>query len=584
MKIKVNRNIIWTNIFAETLVKSGVRYACISPGSRSTPLTFAFAQNKNIKTFVNIDERSNGFFALGLAKATKTPVVLICTSGTAVAEFYPAIIEAYQNRIPLIVCTADRPPELQNRGANQTINQYNIYANHILHFENAGLPDISNDKIDYIRSLARFSFEKSINESGPVHINFPFNKPFEPDDFTDEIDEGVLNFSSENIFEPKKISNEIDEEKFSEIVNTISQSSKGLIIVGPNEGDEFFATNIIELSKRINAPVLADASSNLRFGKFAKENIISNFEGFIRTKKFTKENIPDFIFQFGRTVTSKGLETYLEKVQTKRFLINKFGDVFDPANKAEFSLAISAVEFCQKAISIFNESNFENNKIYLNKFIEAENVSNQILEDYFLNKKFPFEKFIIDELIELIPAESNLMISNSMPIRDFDYFAKKSDKLISVFQNRGASGIDGIISTALGIYTATKKITLLLTGDLAFYYDMNGLLAARNYKIPLVIILINNNGGGIFEMLPVSKYGNVFDEFFTTPHNLDFSIFVTGYGGNYFSPKTKNEFKESLERSISEKTFSVIEIKTNSKISAELRKEYWNKIQERIDK
>ncbi len=200
MKIKVNRNILWTETFVNELVFLGVKYACISPGSRNTSLTLAFSDNKKIKSFVHIDERSSGFFALGLAKASNTPVAVICTSGTAVAELYPSIIEAYQNKVPLIICTADRPPELIGVGTNQTIFQNDIYKNHIRWFANTGTPKTTLSGIKKIKNIARKAFEESfIKNRGPVHLNFPFRKPFEPNSITDEIDNKILTYSKKNI-------------------------------------------------------------------------------------------------------------------------------------------------------------------------------------------------------------------------------------------------------------------------------------------------------------------------------------------------------------------------------------------------
>src|SRR3990172_10582258 len=193
MKKKINRNYFWAETFIKELSSIGVKYACISPGSRNTALTLAVANNKKIKSFVHIDERCSAFFALGIAKASGTPVILLCTSGTATAELYPAIIEAYQQRIPLIICTADRPPELLNTGANQTINQWNLYRNHIRWFKNIGLPDTSVNRITALKKTAVKAFEVSLKEKkGPVHLNFPFRKPLEPTSFTDEIDAELL--------------------------------------------------------------------------------------------------------------------------------------------------------------------------------------------------------------------------------------------------------------------------------------------------------------------------------------------------------------------------------------------------------
>jgi 2-succinyl-5-enolpyruvyl-6-hydroxy-3-cyclohexene-1-carboxylate synthase len=191
------------------------------------------------------------------------------------------------------------------------------------------------------------------------------------------------------------------------------------------------------------------------------------------------------------------------------------------------------------------------------------------------HSKFPNECRIIEELINVMPSKSQLMISNSMPIRDFDYFAPTTPKNIAIFNNRGASGIDGITSTALGLAVLEKKPTVLLTGDSAFYYDLNSLLAAKKYKIPLIIILINNNGGGIFEVLPISKYGKVFNDFFVSPHNLDFSAFVNAFGGNYSLVKNWENFKFEFKKALTKKTFSVLEIKTDAFASLKLRQAYW---------
>ncbi len=210
-KIKINRNILWARSFVNELAVLGVKYVSISPGSRNTPLTIAFANNKAIKSFIHIDERCSGFFALGLAKASNSPVAVVCTSGTATVELYPSIVEAYQQRVPLIICTADRPPELLNMGANQTINQNNIYRNHIRWFYNAGLPDPDMKSIRNIKLAANNAvFYSTIKSRGPVHLNFPFKKPFEPDSFTDEIDQKLLIFAGDTLSISKKQSTGCD--------------------------------------------------------------------------------------------------------------------------------------------------------------------------------------------------------------------------------------------------------------------------------------------------------------------------------------------------------------------------------------
>jgi len=587
--MKINRNILWTETFVNELSSAGVKYACISPGSRNTPLTLAFAGNKKIKSFVHIDERSCAFFGLGLAKSSRSPVVLVSTSGTATAEFYPAIIEAYQQRIPLIVCTADRPPELLDCGANQTINQNNLYKNHIRWFLDVGLPEPITRRIKHIKVVARRAvYESLIRSKGPVHLNFPFRKPFEPDAFTDDVSQEILDLANELSFDKEEFFKEdeknISNEKwFIEIFNHLKNFEKGLIIAGPENYDPAFHRKCQELSQELGYPILADGASQLRFGSHNKNNVLSNFEGFLRSEFFVNNNKPDVILQFGRTITSKAMDIYLEKCSAARFMINEFGDWFDPSNKATAAVSCKPFLFCEKMLKIIRSEKIDR-KIngWQNTFIEAEKISNSIKSEIINESDSINEARIVNEIIINLPENSHIMISNSMPIRDFDYFAGNTNKNITIYNNRGASGIDGIISTALGIAADRNKPAFLITGDLAFYYDLNGLLAAKKYSIPLIIILINNNGGGIFEVLPISKYKDVFDEFFLAPHCLDFSYFVKGYSGNYSSIEDWEDFRKTFSSALKSNKFSVLEIKTDAAKSLELRKKYWREIEKQL--
>jgi len=590
MKIKINRNVFWTETFVKELSLQGVKYASISPGSRNTPLTIAFAKNKKIKTYIHIDERSSGFFALGLAKASGTPVAIVCTSGTATAELYPAIIEAYQQRVPLIVCTADRPPELLDMGANQTINQRNIYKNHIRYFNDVGLPTPTVKKIQQLKNTAqRAVLESTAKSRGPVHLNFPFRKPFEPKTYTDEIDSKILEFSNKKIKQNKAVINLLDKDIskqpwFNKIIRQIKKSKKGLIIVGPENYNSKFLKNCQTLSHKLGYPVLADGTSQLRFGRHPKENIITVFDAFLRSNKFVQNHQPDIILQFGRTITSKGLDTFLEKCDAPRFMINEYGDWFDPSDQAVGSYACKPYLFCEKILEHINlNTQHKKNHIWLKSFKNAEAVSLKLKNRIVDNSSFPNEGRIINEIIKTVPDDCQIMLSNSMPVRDFDYFASNTNKKIVIFNNRGASGIDGITSTALGISAAGNKPTVLITGDLAFYYDMNGLLSARNYKIPLVIVLINNNGGGIFEILPISNYKEIFNKYFVVPHNMDFSPFVKAYGGRYKGIKSWKDFNISLRSAIRSKKLNVIEVKTNASKSLQIRKKFWKAVSEKLN-
>ncbi len=597
MKIKINRSILWTESFVNELVSAGIKYVCISPGSRNTPLTLAFARNKKIRSYILVDERSCAFFALGLAKSSNTPVVLVCTSGTATAEFYPAIIEAYQQRVPLIVCTADRPPELQGVGANQTINQNNLYKNHICWFVDVGLPQPSLKGIRHIKAIAqRGVFESFVKSKGPVHLNFPFRKPFEPESYTDEINNDLLEFSKNFSFKQQfalngKDSKNIKNQKwFREIAGMIIKSKRILIIAGPENYNSAFPANVMNLAKELCCPIIADGCSNIRFGSHDKDYIISNFDAFLRSESFTRKLKPDLILHFGRTITSKALDTFLENCNTARYMINDSGDWFDPSNKALGAFDCKPFLFCEKMTEFLEKKKLTKKffpgkrdaESWLDRFLNADKISQKIKSSVIEKSKPLNETRIISEILKLIPSGSQIMLSNSLPVRDFDSFAQCSGKQITVFNNRGASGIDGIISTALGIKTGCNKPTVLITGDLAFYYDINGLLAAKKYSLPLIIILVNNNGGGIFHILPISNYGKVFNDFFTTPHNLDFSHFVRAFGGNYKKVKSWSGFRTVFKNSFKGKNFSVIEIQTKAAQSLKLRKKFWNEVSKKL--
>jgi len=584
---KVNRNFLWSEIFVEQLVQLGIKYACISPGSRSAPLTYSLAENKNIKCFVNIDERSSAFFALGLAKASSSPVVVVTTSGTATAELYPAIIEAYQQRTSLIVCTADRPPELKNSGANQMINQKNIYRNHIRWFKDIGLPELSDKKLSRLMLIT----QKAINiatkkDKGPVHLNFPFRKPLEPVSFTDEIDEllieSLIKKTHENNHSPESLITKREKKLISKIAGRILTSQRGLIIAGPQDYNLKAIKAINSLSEITGFPVLADAASQLRFNS-SNNLIISNYDAFLKSEMFRQKFKPDIILQFGRTSTSSSLENYFEEIDADRFVINEFGDRFDPSGKAKSIIKFKPEIFCNELIKYLKEINFSKplndwSKVFQTADISVEGIKSKII----LNSSFPNEARIISELIKVIPPKSSIMVGNSLPIRDLDCFAGSMENNLKIFFNRGASGIDGITSTALGI-SIHNKSTVLITGDLSFLHDVNALIAAKKNPVPLVIILINNNGGGIFDALPIKEYKELFRKYFKAPQYQNIKSVVEAFGHNHTLIESWNHLSESVTASLGKKSLTVLEIKTNSVSSHKLREKYWMLVKDKIN-
>lgn len=589
MRTKVNRNILWTRIFVDQLAELGVQHACISPGSRSTPLTYILSRNRKIKSFVHFDERSSAFFALGLAKATGKPVMVVTTSGTAVAELYPAIIEAYQQRTPLIICTADRPAELIGTGANQTINQHNIFKNHIRWFRDLGLPSISEVGFHHLQKIAIRAFRICLFEDrGPVHLNFPFKKPLEPFSYTDKITKRILQIK------PQKASSHISKSvysgiersiQFKKIASKILESERGLILAGPLEYDLKLIRKVKEFSSVLKYPIIADGISQFRLGSGKNDkSVISNFNSILSSDKFLEEHNPEIIIQFGKSPTSAYLESFLENTDASRYLINEFGDDHDPLRNANGIVKADPIETCELLISSLKEEGINRNiSDWFNNLIKADEFSEKVKTGIIEKAKFPNEPSVIYEVIKALPSGSNLIIGNSLPVRDMDYFTSKALKKVIIHFNRGASGIDGVTSTALGI-AAKKNAAVLITGDLSFLHDLNSLSSAINYSIPLTIIIINNNGGGIFESLPIANKVKHFDKFFIAPHNLELGDIARSFGINYYLINSKRSLQKQLKNSISKKITTVLEVQTDAGKSVELRTKIFNQVKKRLNK
>lgn len=584
MKIKVNRNFIWAEKFANHLAEAGVKHVCISPGSRSTPLTLAFERNKKFKKHIFVDERQSGFFALGLAKQTNLPVAVVTTSGTAAVELYPAIVEAYQNRVPLIICTADRPARLRNKGANQTINQDNLYKNHIRFFYDAGLPDIAKNSLRKLLQKTEEAFRISlIVDRGPVNINFQFDKPLEPhlsNDLLSETDLAeVETVAASKIFYGSEFLFKVEDLTY--ITNKIRKAKKGLIVVGPANFHEPLKNKIKQLSGSLGFPIFADGSSQFRTGVKEKDLIITNYDTFLRSNEFIAKFQPDIILQFGRTPTSVFLENYFAKINSERFLINEYGDSYDPSANASKIIKADVYSFCDKLLKEFGNSSKNIISGWLKFLLKLDDLCEWLKVEFINNSHLIDETNTIVHISRNIPENSVLFISNSTPIRDLDYFLQKTNKKYTIHQNRGASGIDGIISSALGIAEATKQRTFLLIGDLAFYHDLSSLHNAKAKYINLTIILINNNGGGLFNFLPLSEERDVFRKYFQTPLSLDYEKIVKTFGIDYKLVKTSTQLNLAINR-LSDIPL-VIEIKTDAVESLKKRKDYWENAIKEID-
>ena len=571
MKKYFNRNHFWADLFVNQLMVWGIKHVCISPGSRNTPLTMAFATNKKFKKIILADERSSGFFALGISKDSLKPVVVVTTSGTAVAELYPAIIEAYYERIPMIICTADRPKFLRNTGANQTINQDNIFSNHIRYFKDLELPSLNKAKLkSYIHGISESVKTAVLTDPGPVHLNFPFKKPLEPNSFSDNINLKLSEFLTPAL--PKEMSKpKID---LRNVFNKLENSSRPLIHFGWDNYDKELYKILSKISVKHKIPVLVDGATDLRFTNFGNSSFFTNHSSFISHIRKS----PDIIIQFGNAPTSKQMLEFLSNTKALRLLVNNFGDVKDPSPNKGLLIIEDPVKLLNGLSEYTINRKWTEWFRYLSKLETISENNKSIIK----KGKFVSEPGTINLILKSIPNNSNILVSNSLPIRDFDYFASKRKKNFKIYTNRGASGIDGIISTASGVAWNSKKPSFLIIGDLAFYHNLSALSTLDQLKIPLKIILFNNGGGSIFRMLPISEDNEFFNEYFLTPQELNYGNITKAFNGKYFKPRSLKSFEENLKKISNLNRFSVTELKTNSEESVELRKKYWKIVKEAI--
>ena len=482
--------------FASELYAYGVREVVISPGSRSTPLALAFEAHPKIKTWIHPDERSAAFFALGLIKGSKKPVAILCTSGTAAANYTPAIAESQISRLPLIVLTSDRPHELRSVGAPQAINQVNMFSNYVNFQFDLPIADGSTQLLDTIHYQMQIASQYLYGpHRGPIHFNMPFREPLTPD--MNRVD--LLTSENKTLPHYQK----------SIAVHDISatlQKKKGLIIVGDMQHQE--VDQILKYSTIYDLPILADPLSQLR--KYNHPNVITTYDLLYRAGL---DLDVDFVIRVGKPVISKKLNQWLKRTSAYQILVqnNDKIDVFP--TPPHISYEISANDFFRSLI----EEESVQRKDWLELWQSLEQQSRIEIKDY-LNHATD-EAAYVGELIHKLSKEDAFFVGNSMPIRDVDNLMFETEA--EVYANRGANGIDGVVSTAIGM--AVHKNVTLLIGDLSFYHDMNGLLMAKLNDIHINIVLVNNDGGGIFSYLPQKDSANeYFERLFGTPTGLDF--------------------------------------------------------------
>jgi 2-succinyl-5-enolpyruvyl-6-hydroxy-3-cyclohexene-1-carboxylate synthase len=562
--------------FVDELARSGLRHVCFAPGSRSTPLSVMFARHPEIRLWTHLDERSASFFALGMAKATGEPVGLVCSSGTAAANFYPAVIEARYSRVPLIVMTADRPPELQDIGAPQTIDQNRIYGEHARWFASIALPENTPEMLRYIRSIAgRAVSESTGSPAGAVHLNFPFREPLIPT--PPQQNSFDFDAPARPLFAGASGPRQPDSHLIDQIADQLSEIQRGLIVCGPQDGPALGAA-VTKLADTLGYPVLADPLSHVRCGEHHSELILDRYDAFLKDQDLCAALRPEVIIRFGAIPTAKPFLLYSQRhPDAWHILVDPDDGWNDPALLSNNVIHADSATFCDQLSAVLTDRGHHPDRTWASDWVAINTSTSESLTSAIDEDDRLFEGRVFQELSRILPAGSTLVAGNSMPVRDMDTFYPGGSTSVRFLSNRGANGIDGVVSTAFGVSAvANAGPTVLVIGDLSFYHDMNGLLAAKLHELDATIILVNNDGGGIFSFLPQSAHPEHFEQLFGTPHGIQFAPVADIYGIDFQRIEDWSGFREAVGDSITRPGVQIIEVPAPDRTTnVELHRNLW---------
>ena len=574
-----NVNTLWCSILVETLVCLGLKNAVICPGSRSTPLTIAFARHPKVKTIPILDERSAAFFALGKARRTNLPVVLLCSSGTAGANFYPAVIEAKETGVPLIILTADRPPELRHCHAGQTIDQIKLYGNYPNWYTELALPKANQEMFCYLRQNIVQAWEKSLFPfQGVVHLNCPFREPLAPiiqpeiKSLTAECghpqappfkggERMTLEFIEEDFLAHLQTFNFTKNVQDNFSFPPLKLPAKGIIIAGLNQTKypEMYCQKIALLSQKLQFPVLAEALSPLRNYAAINPYLVTTYDTILRNSEATDQLQPEVIIQIGELPTSKQLRTWLSTIKVTRYAIADNQENFDPLHGKTIHLRTSLAAFT-------NSIEAKKKTDYLQNWCELELKTINAIAKKIEPLATLYEGKAAWLISQSLPPKTPIFLANSMTVRNAEFFWQPNNSQVIPYFNRGANGIDGTLSTALGMADGDRS-SVMLTGDLALLHDTNGFLINNHFSGHLTIILINNNGGGIFEILPIAQFEPPFEEYFATPQNINFAQLCQTYNISYQKIDNWQQLTQLLNP-LPTTGIRLLELKTNRKQDA----------------
>lgn len=567
---------------AETLVDglawAGVEHAVVCPGSRSTPLAVALLRHPSVKVWMLIDERSAAFFGLGLARATGRPVALLCSSGTAAANFLPAMVEAFLSRIPLIALTADRPVEVRGWGAAQTIDQDDLFGSHVKLYAELPIPE---DRPELLR-MARRSGARAVavamdTPRGPVHLNVPFREPLLP--------ASLGEFPTPEPVEAKALEESIEipaSASIDRLAARIMATGRGVIVCGP-ENDPGVAAAASRLAAAAGYPLIADPLSGVRCGPHDRANVIDAADAFLRDADTASRLRPDLVVRVGAMPTSKPVFQFLQGCEARTHVVLDqlpgWRDPFFLATETIDASPAVALDALADALSSFSAGTE-----WIGEWRSIQHIARETVAMAAAADPEMFEGRVYAELARLLPDGATLVAGNSMPVRDLDTFFPGNSRAVRFIANRGANGIDGVISTALGVAAAGQGPVVLGIGDLSFQHDMNGLLAAKLHGLNLTIVVTNNDGGGIFSFLPQASQTDraTFETLYGTPTGIDLGAATGLYGGTFTRAADWTQFRDAVAAGIAGEGLHVIEVVTDRERNVHQHRAIWRAVADRL--
>jgi 2-succinyl-5-enolpyruvyl-6-hydroxy-3-cyclohexene-1-carboxylate synthase len=551
--------------FVDELARCGMTDACTSPGSRSTPIVASLVRDGRLRCHSHVDERCGGFFALGLAKATGRPVAVTCTSGTAAANLVPAVIEAHEARVPLVVLTADRPPELREVGAGQAIDQIKLYGDAAKWFFEVGNHEATDERLRWVRALACRTYWTALEgRPGPVHLNWPLREPLVLDEELPSDGSG----RSEGrpwLARPPVRAAPLDP-VLDALAELVADNPRIAVVAGRHERDDGLADAVAAFSAATGGALLADPLSGMRRGP----NAVAHYDALLRDESFGEGRRPDLVVRVGDLPTSKPLRAWLASLgETPQLALDAEGAWQDP-DAVVGGLIASDPALTLQALAERVEGR---DRAWLASWTDADaraaDAIAQTLGDHLSEPR------TVTTLAEALPADATVVVSSSMPIRDVETFWPVRDESPRVLSNRGANGIDGVVSTAFGAAAGSSGRVVALLGDVALAHDVGGLLAARRLGLSLTLVVLNNEGGGIFDFLPVSGETDLYEEHVATPPGLDIAEVAATFGVKHTLADDPAALAEAIAAT---EGATIIEVSTARAANVELHRRVWTAV------